>query len=120
MKKLFPILYCLFTGIVGIFAQEREVRGVVLSTDNAPVIQASVVVSGQRTIGTSTDRDGNFVLKVPANANYLKGKDLEQLISRNSGENAKSIAKTEDAKEWQFVIPYDEIKGNNLCEQNEL
>ncbi|EPT33641.1 RagB/SusD family nutrient uptake outer membrane protein [Phocaeicola abscessus] len=55
-----------------------------------------------------------------ANANYLKGKDLEQLISRNSGENAKSIAKTEDAKEWQFVIPYDEIKGNNLCEQNEL
>lgn len=39
---------------------------------------------------------------------------------RNSGNNVSGLPKTADDKVWQFVIPYDELKGNNLCEQNPL
>lgn len=55
-----------------------------------------------------------------ANFNYLTEKDKEVAIKRNSGDNAKFIPKTADDKAWQFAIPYSEIKGNKLCEQNPL
>ncbi len=116
MKKLFPILYCLFTGIVGIFAQEREVRGVVLSTDNAPVIQASVVVSGQRTIGTSTDRDGNFVLKVPANAKFLEVSYVGMTTQTVAIEPVMRIVLEPDTKALDevVVIAYGTAKKQSL------
>ena len=39
-------------------------------------------------------------------------------IERNSGTNASDIPTTIDDPRWQFAIPYDEIVGNKLCEQN--
>lgn len=54
------------------------------------------------------------------NMNYLTGVKKQTAITRNSGKNADNIPKTIDSKFWQFAIPYDEIKGNNLCKQNEL
>lgn len=38
--------------------------------------------------------------------------------NRNTGSLAQEIPTTADDKRWQFSIPYQEIKGNNLCEPN--
>lgn len=60
-----------------------------------------------------------------ANAQHLQKKGIppfyyNKFKERNTGKNVVSLPKTADSKEWQFVIPYDEIKGNKLCEQNPL
>lgn len=52
-------------------AQDVTVRGkVVAATDNAPIPGVSVVAKGT-TIGTTTDIDGNFSLKVPGKSKIL-------------------------------------------------
>ena len=72
MKKLFIFLLCLFSGIELTMAQTRTITGTVTSDeDNEPVIGASVVVKGNASIGTVTDIDGKFSLRVPDNATTL-------------------------------------------------
>lgn len=51
---------------------------------------------------------------------YLTGTKKQTAISRNSGNNAVNLPNSLDSKFWQFAIPYAEIKGNPLVEQNEL
>lgn len=46
------------------WAQQTEVRGVVLDQSGEPVIGASVREKGNEKFGTSTDIDGNFIVKV--------------------------------------------------------
>lgn len=51
----------------------------------------------------------------------LQGKVARQKAeARNLGGNATSIPKTLDDKNWEFAIPYDEIKGNAEVKQNPL
>lgn len=54
------------------------------------------------------------------NDKYLDPADLTNFKVRNSGTNAMNIAKDANSKKWVFAIPYDELKGNKLCEQNPL
>ncbi|MGN1245569.1 MAG: SusC/RagA family TonB-linked outer membrane protein [Muribaculaceae bacterium] len=50
-------------------AQSITVQGVVVSaTDSEPLIGASVVSSAKGTLGTTTDFDGQFTIKVPENS----------------------------------------------------
>ncbi len=64
--------------LVGIFmlsqlsasAQQKTITGTVIGDDNVPIPGASIVVKGT-TIGTVTDFDGKFTLKIPASANAL-------------------------------------------------
>lgn len=51
---------------------------------------------------------------------HLKGNAQKTAITRNSGTNAKKIAKSVDDKYWEFAIPYTEIRGNDQCVQNPL
>lgn len=51
-------------------AQDTTVKGKVTDNDGAPLIGANVIVIGT-TIGTVTDIDGNFTLKVPKGANEI-------------------------------------------------
>ncbi|MFJ1378188.1 RagB/SusD family nutrient uptake outer membrane protein [Capnocytophaga canimorsus] len=51
---------------------------------------------------------------------YLRGSRKQTAINRNSGEFVQNIPTSPDSKYWQFAIPYGEIKGNPLCQQNEL
>ena len=72
--------YFLFAAffLVGIFflsqlsasAQQRTISGTVIGDDKAPIPGASVVVKGT-TIGTVTDFDGKFTLKIPDSAKSL-------------------------------------------------
>lgn len=55
-----------------VHAQNITVRGTVLSaSDSEPLIGASVVVAGQKSLAVATDIDGNFQLTVP------EGSDLQ-------------------------------------------
>ena len=64
---------CLLTSIGWAMAQNRTVKGTVISSeDNEPLIGANVVVVGNTTIGAATDLDGNFTLSVPANTKILR------------------------------------------------
>jgi len=72
MKKFSLLLAFLgFLGLQVVFAQTREISGLVTSSeDGSSIPGASVVVTGT-TLGTITDMDGKFTLKVPENASAL-------------------------------------------------
>ena len=72
MKKISLLLAFLgFIGLQVVFAQTRELSGVVTSgEDGSSIPGASVVVTGT-TLGTVTDMEGKFTLKVPQNAKSL-------------------------------------------------
>lgn len=67
MKKLLLLVVVLFCGMSLVFAQTKQIRGTVTSSDDGmPIPGVSVAVKGTTT-GTTTDLDGNFTLTVPAN-----------------------------------------------------
>ena len=72
MKKI--LLLLAFLGLLGsqvLFAQTREISGTVTSSEDGSTIPgASVIVKGT-TIGTVTDMDGKFRLKVAAGEKTL-------------------------------------------------
>ena len=72
MKKISLLLAFLgFIGLQVVFAQTRELSGVVTSSgDGSSIPGASVVVKGT-TLGTVTDMDGKFTLKVPQSGKAL-------------------------------------------------
>jgi TonB-linked SusC/RagA family outer membrane protein len=72
MKKISLLIAFLgFIGLQVLFAQTREISGAVTSgEDGSSIPGASIVVKGT-TLGTVTDMDGKFTLKVPVNAKTL-------------------------------------------------
>ncbi len=72
MKKISLLLaFLAFIGLQVVFAQTRELSGVVTSSgDGSSIPGASVVVKGT-TLGTVTDMDGKFTLKVPQSGKAL-------------------------------------------------
>lgn len=72
MKKISLLLAFLgFIGLQVLFAQTREISGIVTSSEDGSTIPgASVVVKGT-TMGTVTDMDGKFTLKVAPGAKAL-------------------------------------------------
>ena len=63
-KTLFFLFVFTFNALVN--AQNWQVTGVVTSTeDKLPMIGVSVVVKGVTGVGTVTDIDGKFSIKVP-------------------------------------------------------
>ena len=53
------------------WGQDLSVKGNVTDTKGEPIIGASVVVKGNTTLGTITDMDGQFMLKVPASSTLV-------------------------------------------------
>ena len=65
MKKTFLLCYCLISTLL-LSAQSSQVTGVVTGLeDGQPLIGVSVVVKGVPGVGTITDLDGKFSIKVP-------------------------------------------------------
>ena len=75
MKKLLPGLFLLLfivSQAMGQVAQERTVTGTVTAReDGLPLPGVSVVVKGTK-VGTQTNSDGKFTLRVPAGSNQLE------------------------------------------------
>lgn len=73
MRKTILVLI-LFLAYGLTYGQERTVTGTVVDNDNIPLIGASVVVklpAGELPIGTITDIDGNFSIKVPTSSSIF-------------------------------------------------
>lgn len=70
MKKLFSIIAMLVLSVTMLMAQRVVTGRVISAEDGEPVIGATVVVPGT-TVGTVTDADGHFSLKVSSDAKQL-------------------------------------------------
>jgi len=95
----------------------KVVSGIVQDAQGVPVAGANVTVKGT-TIGTITDADGNFELKVPVNANTLSVSYIGYLTKDMPiGKQSKfKVVLTEDlqALEEVVVVGYGTQKKVNL------
>lgn len=99
MKKLLLLVVALLCGVSLVFAQTKQIRGTVTSSDDGlPIPGVSVVVKGT-TIGTVTDIDGNFQLTAPEN---------ETLKFTFVGMKAKEVLIT-DATVYNTVLETESI-----------
>ena len=74
--KLFNKLRCLFlTALIAstssLYAQNINVTGKVTDQDGLPVIGATVMLSGNQTVGALTDTDGNYSISVPSKSSLI-------------------------------------------------
>lgn len=70
MKKVFMLTFLFLVATLG-FAQERNVKGTVTSTeDGSPIPGVSISVKGTTT-GTISDINGNYAVSVPDNATLV-------------------------------------------------
>ncbi|MCB0823512.1 MAG: SusC/RagA family TonB-linked outer membrane protein [Bacteroidales bacterium] len=70
MRKFTLFLAFIFIGMQ-LFAQDRDIKGTVISSDDGqPIPGVQVLVKGT-TSGTITDLDGNYAIKVPESATTL-------------------------------------------------
>ncbi len=71
MKKIALLLAIFAIGLSSVFAQTKEISGTVTSADDGSTLPGvSVAVKGT-TLGTITDLDGKYTLKVPQDAQTL-------------------------------------------------
>ena len=72
IRQTIPAILMLFTCSTMLYAQNGvSVKGSVTDNTGEPLIGASVVVKGQTSMGTVTDFDGNFSIKVPSESSVL-------------------------------------------------
>ncbi|MFT6866411.1 MAG: TonB-linked SusC/RagA family outer membrane protein [Cyclobacteriaceae bacterium] len=69
MKQVLLILF-LLSGVLGAFAQERQISGKVTDNEGEGIPGANIILKGT-TVGTTSDLDGNYRLSVPDNAEIL-------------------------------------------------
>lgn len=87
------------------FAQEKRITGKIIDDTSQPIIGVSVFVKGT-SIGTTTDFDGNFELKVPSSGiikfSYIGFKTVEKNIGNQTTFNI--VLKEDAAKLDEIVI----------------
>ena len=72
MKKQILIILTLLIGFTSMaYGQSITVRGTVTDSRGEPLIGAAILLKGDATIGTITDIDGKFILKVPNSTTTL-------------------------------------------------
>lgn len=112
MKRLLTLMAVMTAMIASALGQRTASGHVYSASDDEPVIGATVLVKGT-SIGTSTDLDGNFVIKnVPANASKLVISYVGMLAQEvNIGENIK-VALHSDSRELDdlMVVAYGTAK----------
>ncbi len=71
MKKIALLLAIFAIGLQSLWAQTKEITGTVTSSEDGSSIPGVSVSVKNTTLGTITDLDGNYVLKVPQDATTL-------------------------------------------------
>ncbi|MGL5773340.1 MAG: SusC/RagA family TonB-linked outer membrane protein, partial [Bacteroidales bacterium] len=103
MKKQLLIFLLMFTSVMA-YAQNKQIKGVVLDALKEPVIGATVMEEGT-TNGTITDLDGNFQLSVKPNAKikvtYVGYSPTVVQIGNNTN---LTIVLKEDAEQLEEVV----------------
>lgn len=67
-QRLLSLLIAVWCFCATAWAQDAIIKGVVVDSFGESVIGASVVLKSNKTVGTTTDLDGNFSLKVPSSS----------------------------------------------------
>ena len=105
MGKFYWLLLLFSFSVVSIYAQQSEISGVVLSgEDNLPVIGASIFVKGEKSLGTTTDFDGLFSLKVPSTAKFLVVSYIGMQTKEVKIERNMKIVMDSDSQELDEVV----------------
>ncbi|WP_346856845.1 SusC/RagA family TonB-linked outer membrane protein [uncultured Draconibacterium sp.] len=112
MKKLLLLVVALSIGVSTIFAQTKQIRGTVTSSDDGlPIPGVSVAVKGTTT-GTITDVDGKYSLTVPNNEtlvfSFVGMQTQEITISQSSTYDI--VLKTETIGVGEVVVTAMGIK----------
>lgn len=115
MKKIL-ILFLLVTGLVLNLHAQNTVTGIVLDSDNVPLVGATLVIKGT-TNGTVTDFDGKFQLKVPSNSTLVVsfiGYKTQEV--NYTGQKALNIIMSSDvsAIDEVMVVGYGTQKKSHL------
>lgn len=84
IKTFAAALLSALCGFVSLNAQNREVSGTVLDTQQQAVIGATVMVVGGGSQGTVTDAEGRFALKIPAGSVELEASCLGYVSVRKT------------------------------------
>ena len=102
---IWSLFLCILLGTQVASAQSYTMKGTVTDA-NGPVIGAAVTVKDNPTVGTNTDVDGKFTLKVDRGAtllfSYLGYKDVEYLVVKQ--EQDLKIVFSEAATEVEEVV----------------
>ena len=67
MKKYLSLIFMLLLAMQSVFAQDEKsftAKGVVVDANNEPIIGATVVIQDKPGVGSVTDLEGNFSIKV--------------------------------------------------------
>lgn len=70
-NKAFVIVFCFLSFALSLLGQNNIVKGTVLDELGQPLTGVTIMLKGG-TVGTSTDIDGNFTIKVPGSNEILK------------------------------------------------
>ncbi len=65
-QRLLALLIAVWCFCATAWAQDAFIKGVVVDSQGESIIGATVVLKSNKTVGTTTDLDGNFSLKVPS------------------------------------------------------
>lgn len=112
------LLLCLVLGCLALRAQEtREIRGVVMDAQSAPLMGATVQVL-QTSLSVQTGGDGSFVLKVPSNRNFLRvsyiGKAAEDVAIGKQTYIAVVLRDSTSGLEEVVVVGYGKQKKESV------
>lgn len=117
MKK-FLLLLCVMLGIsITMHAQEKTITGKVTDDKGNPLSGASVVVKGSTT-GTSTNPDGTFTLKVPANAKQIEissvGKESRTINIGNAAHYDVSLNIADQSLTEVIIVGYQKVTKKDI------
>ena len=103
--KCLLLMFFVLTNLV-VFGQTRTIRGTVTaSEDSEKLIGTSVLVPGT-TIGTTTDLDGNFTLKVDEKAKTLKFSMIgyKRAEVSNAGKTVVNVQLETDSRSLDAIV----------------
>jgi TonB-linked SusC/RagA family outer membrane protein len=119
MKKIALMLsFLLFAGMQAVLAQTRDVTGTVTSAEDGSSVPGATVVAKGTTIGTITDMDGRFTLKIPVNAKTLMVSFVgfaSQEVALSSSRDYRIVLSSEQVSvDEVVVVAYGTAKKSSL------
>ncbi len=117
MKKLFLLLLTIASIALGVSAKTRSVQGtVVYAGDNEPLAGATILPVGGGN-GVSTDLDGKFTLKVPADCKHLVVSYVGMItrqVDITDGDMLVKLTNSENNLDEVMVVAYGTAKKSSF------
>jgi TonB-linked SusC/RagA family outer membrane protein len=117
MRKLFLTLSAFLLLLINAISQNRVITGKITDDQGNPLSNVSVTIKNTR-IGTTTNSDGAFSLRAPANARTLVVSSVGFLQSEiaigNQNNISVSLSATDASMQEVFVVAYGTVRKEAL------